>query len=230
MGSCTQCSSADGVQQWPGPPGHHLSFLCTAAEHVQTSDWPVAHHGSNKLSPPLHMQPKLWLAGPTQLTRTPRKVLRTASPTSTAQAGTSLAVSQRDASKHHSCWSNKFRHQAEQNGLVALTDGIKSCWQLEDVVLCCLSKLARVMQFSCQSHLSVAGWGEGFKEVTLQYLDANNKIVNTQVAVPSKWPCKHCSAVDYGLIMCSNDQGQHNTALFCRLSLCACWPVAHHGI
>ena len=33
----------------------------------------------------------------------------------------------------------------------------------------------------------VAGWSDGFKKVTIQYLDANNKIVNKQVAVPSEW-------------------------------------------
>ena len=55
----------------------------------------------------------------------------------------------------------------------------------------------------------VAGWSDGFKKVTLQYLDANNKIVNTQVAVPSE--CKPvCSASCF--LSVSNDQGQHNTS------------------
>ena len=34
--------------------------------------------------------------------------------------------------------------------------------------------------------LCLADWSK-WQKVTLQYLDANNQIVSTQVAVPSKW-------------------------------------------
>ena len=35
-------------------------------------------------------------------------------------------------------------------------------------------------------YLPLADWSN-WQKVTLQYLDANNKVVSTQVAVPSEW-------------------------------------------
>ena len=54
-------------------------------------------------------------------------------------------------------------------------------------VLCCSSPPARTHMLFSNLISYVAGWSDGFKKVTIQYLDANNKIVNKQVAVPSEW-------------------------------------------
>ena len=70
--------------------------------------------------------------------------------------------------------------------------------------------------------LCVAGWGDGFQEVTLQYLDANNKIVNTQVAVPSKRRSV-CSALP--LIVSSINLGHRDTVPLFLLVLVGQWPI-----
>ena len=87
--------------------------------------------------------------------------------------------------------------------------------------LCCGASIAWVNLMLC-----VAGWGDGFQEVTLQYLDANNKIVNTQVAVPSEWTSVYTALP---LIVVINDQGHHSTISLCLLlfvhALVDQWPI-----
>ena len=85
--------------------------------------------------------------------------------------------------------------------------------------LCCGASIAWVNLMLC-----VAGWGDGFQEATLQYLDANNKIVNTQVAVPSKRRSV-CSALP--LIVSSIDLGHRDTVPLFLLVLVG-QLVAHH--
>ena len=139
----------------------------------------------SKLSPPLCMQPNFLLARITWLIRRLHKVLPTASAMPTLRAGASLTV------------SSSVRTSPTLAGHCMAATLVYSIRGMTES--CCDHGQSPMCLFS-------ADWSK-WQKVTLQYLDTNNKIVSTQVAVPSECDhVKHC---------CACTCGRHLMALDC---------------
>ena len=119
------------------------------------------------LSPLLFVQLKLWLARTTRLPRTLHRVQPTASPMQTLLAGVSWAIRQAKASPTCAVHGRTASSAQDWHMLVR-------------------KDLTRHAENSLKTADWAAALGAEWKQVTLQYLDTNNQLVNIQVAVPSE--------------------------------------------
>ena len=178
-----------------------------AAEHVQTSGW-VEHHGNENLSPPLSAHAAQVVAGRSNT-----------ADQDTTQTADNFIGNENVAGRRLLGGEQKGCSAAP----ILLACALCVCWHPSRSRETCCFHIRLVLSAWCCAVVArlqgsrmlyddltscVAGWGAGFQEVTLQYLDANNKIVNTQAAVPSEWePVR--SALP--LMVFSSGQGHQDT-------------------